>query len=135
VNLDPTSLIVAISALLATVYGARQARAGREDSRRQQAAANLLEEREQKAAETDAALRHAREDAETAYLRLQAERTEVKRLADERDEISRKLRAELNAALLDRSALQSIVADEVAREALRTAREIEAVEPEPGDTD
>jgi hypothetical protein len=129
--IDPTSLIIAVSTLIATLYGVRQAKAGREDSRRQQIAANLLEEREQKAAEVDQALRHAREDAATAYERLQAERAEVKRLADEKEEIARSLRAELNKALMDRSTLQSIVADEVAREALRTARQIEAVEADP----
>jgi hypothetical protein len=126
--IDPTSLIIAVSTLIATLYGVRQAKAGRDDSRRQQIAANLLEEREQKAAEVDQALRHAREDAATAYERLQSERAEVTRAREQKDEIERKLRAELNAALMDRSTLQSLVADEVAREAMRTARQIEAVE-------
>lgn len=132
-ELDPASLIVAVTGLLATIFGVRQARQGRHDAMLQQQAANrLAEEKLQLEAlqatipelriEVDRALRardEARAAEDAAYRARDARRSEV---IESRTALSL-AEEQTRRALSDLAALRMIVLDEVARAATDDAWE------------
>jgi hypothetical protein len=132
---DPTSMIVAGTGLVATLLGWRQWRQGRTDQQIQQQAANKLQRDQLQLEEYRALLPDLRIEAD----RARAQRDEARREAEaernrrveaetaqrlaaheasKRDEA---LRAELRRRDSDVSALRMIVHDEIARAAADTA--------------
>lgn len=119
-DIDLSTIIVAVIGAIATVYGIREASRGRKDTAAQQQAANRLAADQLELEEHRAMRDDLRLEADRAYRARDHERTEAELWRSRSIEAETALRLaeeQMRRALSDVAALRMIVLDEVARAA------------------
>lgn len=129
------TVIVAVIGAVATIYGIREARAGRKDAVIQQEAANRLLAEKQELEGLRAIIDAERAEVDRAHAQRDEARVEAERERNRRIETETALRLSEQASILagrkaaaEYAELLGVVRGAVAREAERTEQAIEAAE-------